>query len=181
MGLKLSILICHLTKRKPLLDRLMACLQPQLTPEVEVLVEEDQGQSSIGSKRNKLLERATGSWVCYIDDDDGINPNYVAIILKALESNPDCVSLNGLIYQEIGQPPRPFVHSLKYSEWFESGPKFYRNPHHLCPVRRELALKAGFPDISSEEDRRYSERLLPLLKTEVEIPEDVVLYHYYAY
>ncbi len=60
----------------------------------------------------------------------------------------------------------PFFHSIKYDKWYSKDSKHYRTCNHLNPVRRELALKVGFPDIMSGEDHNYSTRLAPLLQVE---------------
>ncbi len=84
--MKLSILICHIEERAEKLERLMAVLRPQLTPDVEVLIETDDRQMSIGAKRNLLLEKAKGGYVCFIDDDDLVPDYYVKKILEAMET-----------------------------------------------------------------------------------------------
>jgi hypothetical protein len=53
---------------------------------------------------------------------------------------------------------------------------YFRTPNHISPVRRELALQAGFPDVTYAEDREYSKRLLPLCKNEAKIKGSI--YHY---
>ncbi len=178
--IKLSILICHLNERKPLLDRLMAVLQPQIDAangEVEALVEADDGQLSTGAKRNILLERAQGILVAHVDDDDKTSDDYCARIIGALDSNPDidCVGIEGLLWRDTWS--KKFIHSLQFSDWFETPLYWARTPNHLNPIRRELALQAKFPRITSGEDREFSKRILPLLKSEVHIEK--ILYHYY--
>lgn len=179
----LSILICHLTNRKLLLERLMKCLQPQVDKVnengavVEVLIEEDQGQKTTGEKRNVLLDRATGQYTCYVDDDDTVSPQYCDLILKALEEKPDCVSLKGLLFR-LGHTPRNFSHSIKHGiEWREEKFIYLRPPNHLNTVRRELALQVKFPLIVIGEDKDYSTRLFPLLKTETEVVPELYYYH----
>lgn len=183
----LSILICHLTNRKLLLERLMKCLQPQVDQAnengsvVEVLIESDSGQLCTGEKRNRLLGRSCSTWSAAIDDDDLVVPNYLELILGALRSEPDCVSLNGLLFRD-GHPTRKFCHSIKNGpEWREEQGglrRYLRPPNHINTVRTELARSAGFPSKTIGEDRCFSERLFPLLKTEVWVEE--VLYHYFA-
>lgn len=178
--MKLSILICHLNSRKKLLERLMAVLQPQVDAangEVEVLVEADDGKISTGAKRNILLDRARGEFVCCHDDDDLPSPEYVPKILSAIDSNPsvDCIGMEGLIYQN--GTPKKFIHSLQHRSWSETKQAYLRNPNHLNPVRRALALIVRFPEITVGEDFNFSMRLLPLLKTETYISGPI--YHYY--
>jgi hypothetical protein len=53
---------------------------------------------------------------------------------------------------------------------------FLRRTNHISPVKRELALLAMFPNISNGEDKEYSRRLNPHLRTEEKITQPV--YHY---
>ena len=173
---KLSILITTLDSRQKLFEPLKNNLRAQITPEVEVLISRDKGESSIGAKRNSLLNSATGEYISFVDDDDNVSETYVAKILKAIKDNPDCVGIEGIItLNDIG--PRKFIHSLKYKHWFEEGEIYYRFPNHLNPVKREIALKVMFPDISNQEDRAYSYKIQELLKTETYIDEPI--YYYY--
>ena len=66
--------------------------------------------------------------------------------------------------------------SKDFGFWYEQRGVYYRTPNHISPVKRELALLAGFPEIAFSEDAEYSKRLLPHLKTEVKIPG--ILYYY---
>ena len=164
---KLSVLIPSLSSRKESLEQLHACLNPQKTDQVEFIVVSDSGQMSIGQKRNMLLSQSRGQYVAFVDDDDMVPPDYVARILKALESNPDCTSLTGKIVFSDGYS-RPFIHSLRYDKWVDDheGKVYYRPPNHLNAVRRDLALKVGFPSWNSGEDRYFSHHIRPLLKRE---------------
>lgn len=131
---------------------------------------------NIGIKRNKLLQQAKGEYVVFIDDDDEIASNYVSLILEACKSGADCIGISGIITTN-GTDKRQWHISKEYGKWF-TGPDgtYYRTPNHISPIRRELALQAGFPEIAFGEDAEYSRRLLPLLKTEVKIEQNI--YHY---
>ncbi len=187
----LSILICHLTKRKALLERLMACLQPQVDKAnhaasfspmakrvVEALVEEDDGKISTGEKRNRLLGRAHSKYCCFFDDDDMPSLDYVDRILRALERDPDCAGMEGSLIRT-GQAPRKFVHSIRYDHWFtEKDQTFARTPNHLNPVRTCLARQVGFPSVTTGEDHCFSKRLYPLLSSEVFIDGGPIYFYH---
>lgn len=160
--MKLSILICTLPERQDLFNRLFDILQPQLTNEVEVVINSDE-EMSIGAKRNWLLENATGTYSAFIDDDDTVSTDYIQKILRAIETNPDVVGINGIMTYK-GTNPRLFVHSLN-----DNATKniYYRTPNHLNPVKTEIAKQVMFPDISWGEDKDYAHRLLLHLNTEV--------------
>ena len=181
-----SILICSLHRRKHYLEKLWACLKPQVPSDcsLEILVETDDGEIPIGAKRNRLLERAKGKFVAFIDDDDLVVETYVAQVLDAIKNHPhvDVIGMS-LIMTTNGIEPEKSFHSLQYTSWWdcpdqETGrKKYFRNPNHLNPVRRELALQVKFPDGSSHgEDRDYSMRLLPLLKAEHNIEKPIYFY-----
>ena len=144
---------------------------------VEVIVACDNKEISIGKKRQNLLEQATGEYICYIDDDDWIATDYVDQILAALASGPDCVGFliecttNGKMRQKA-------IASMKYKQWVEQrdGYAHCRSPYQKTPIRRTLALQAGFPDLRYGEDRVYSTAVTKLIKTEVFI--SAILYYY---
>ena len=93
--MKLSILIPTLHSRKVKLERLMKLLRDQLQPDIEVLLEPDKGEVSIGCKRNALLHRALGDYVCFIDDDDTVSPDYIACLMEGIYRGVDVVSIRG--------------------------------------------------------------------------------------
>ncbi len=189
----LSILICSLSNRHESLETLLDILDNQKNDQVEILIEKDNGTMTIGDKRNILLKRAQGEYICFVDDDDLVSGDYISKILEATKSNPDCCGIEGLIFLrprirvQMGQPrrgtrgervQRKFIHSIKYEKWFEESCIYYRCPNHLNPVKRELALQVMFLPLNSSEDKDYSIRLLPLLKTETYIKG--IIYNYLA-
>ena len=72
----MSILVCTTTERKHFLDRLLDTLNKQITDRIEVIVESDDGIMKIGKKRNMLLDKASGDYVCFVDDDDLVSDDY---------------------------------------------------------------------------------------------------------
>lgn len=177
--MKISILIATMPSRLQKLDDLMSVLNPQidlngLHGEVEVLID-PRIDINIGQKRNILLQKAKGDYIVFIDDDDHVSLHYIKLILEAIKSNPDCVGISGIITTN-GTKQKQWHISKDYGKWFERNGIYYRTPNHISPVKRELALKAGFPETAFGEDAEYSRRLLPLLKTEVKIKGNI--YHY---
>lgn len=178
----LSILIPTLPKRQFVFNRLINQIFDQarecdLTNEIEVVVD-DMLEPSIGAKRNILLQRATGDYICFIDDDDRIADDYLKLIFSALyQYQPDCCSLHGIITTD-GKNPKHFYHSIKHESMYEADGVYYRPPNHLNVVKRELAQQCVFPDWKFAEDSNYCFQLLhkKLLKTEAVI--EPVLYYY---
>lgn len=177
----LSILILSTDSRQEFLKRILSVLEPQKTEDVEIIVEVDDGSKSIGLKRNSAMQAAKGEYVCFVDDDDLVSEDYVSKILEALESKPDCVGMHLLHFND-GVLGGLTYHSLTYSHWYESHDRvlgmkrYYRNPNHLNPVKRDLALNCPFPETSWGEDRDYSKSILKYLNTESYIREPIYYY-----
>ena len=84
-----------------------------------------------------------------------------------------------------GENEERTYHSLRYDHWWDepdperSGRRrYFRNPNHLNPVKRELALKVRFPEINHGEDHDYSKAIHPHLKTEEYIESPIYYYLY---
>jgi len=178
--IKLSILIATIESRAALFAELYLKIDRQKTQEVEILSEIDNKQISIGRKRQILLERAKGDYVVFIDDDDDVSMDYIDQILQAIKTEPDCVGM--LIDCDMQGVKRNAIASLKYKNWGENkdGFKYVRSPYHKTPIKRWIALKAGFPDKRFGEDYEYSMRLINsgLLKTEVMVKSPIYFYRY---
>ena len=166
---KLSILVCTLTSRKPFFDVIDKKIRRQLTPEIEYLTYCDDGELTIGAKREALKNQASGDYIVYVDDDDRISRYYVRNILEAIQTNPDTVGIKGFQTSDL-KDMKYFECSLrnKDNKWSDTKNGLLVKPtNHINPVKREIALKCPFPDLYYGEDKFYSEALKPLLKTEV--------------
>lgn len=162
--LTLSILICSTHERRRQLEKLVDYLrwQIRLFPRnVEICVDCDEN-STVGEKRQRLLERACGKYVAFVDDDDMVANDYVERLLKAAGEDPDCASLVG-VYTVNGENPRRFEHSLAYETWEDRGDLLVRTPNHLNLVRRDLALEVGFVSQNVGEDHVFSDAIKPFL------------------
>lgn len=192
----LSILIVTIPEREMLFNKLLNNILDQRkeygVKNVEVRVLFNNHKIPIGEARNNLLEAATKDYVCFIDDDDKIADDYVATIMKAINS-PEIGGADGygflLKYTETRNGVLAKVqmahHSGKYARWetvkegFMVGASvctYKRTLNHLNPIRRELALQAGFTEKNFGEDHDYSKSLAPLIKTSYDI--DKVMYFY---
>lgn len=170
--IKLSILIATVIDRRHLFEPLYAEFQRQAKDQpVEILYLEDNKEISVGKKRQRLLEMATGEYIAYFDSDDWPREYYVYAILNAIKNaaiKPDCVGFS-IRMTTNGQNEQTCIHSLKYKVWEFKDGKYLRGVTHFNPVRRELALQVGFPDLRFGEDKVYSDGITPLCKTEAYI------------
>ena len=181
--MKLSILIATTIDRQHQFEQLYKELILQSYGlMVEVLYLEDNKEMSIGTKRQKLLEMATGDWIVFFDSDDEPSSSYVSKILSAIENDCDCIGIRGFMTTN-GTNRKSWVHRLgleiKGDGITKVGEYDYTRPIiHFNPVKRELALKAGFKDLRYGEDMDYAKRLNPLLKKEYFIDSDLFHYKY---
>lgn len=181
---KLSILVCTVPRRKEMFEALITELLKQSTicnKAVEIKYNEAENLS-IGTKRNRLLNDASGEYVCFIDDDDTISSTYIKDIMEALEKEPDCLSLRGVITWD-GANPEIFEHSIRYNSYVthtmpKDGIKYERYPNHLNVIKASIAKQFKFPEVNFSEDTDWATQIRDsgLLKKEVYI--DKVLYHY---
>lgn len=181
--MRLSILIPTLETRKDYLDRIMSILNQQKQKDIEILIEQDNREKTIGEKRNILVSKAKGDYISFVDDDDIVSYDYTDKILQSTSASPDCVGIH-LLHCEDGILKGFTYHSLRYNHWYDDSDnvtgfkRYYRNPNHLNPIKRELASICPFPNISMGEDKVYSSNILKLLKTEVYIYEPIYMYMY---
>jgi len=178
VSILMSLLIPSLASRSRYLSELKAEIEKQRSrfENIEILVNLDEGQKTVGQKRNELLKMSKGTYVAFIDDDDFVSSDYLAEFTQALESSPDCIGFKGFITTN-GKNRKIFMMSKNF-EYKEDENYYYRPINHLCPVKREIALKIGYPEINCGEDYQYCMRLKRsgLLKEEVFIDKE--LYHY---
>lgn len=180
--MRLSILIPTIQERESMLYKLLRELRQQIDEsghkdEIEIIIKK--GSKSIGYKRNELLSDSKGEYVCFVDDDDFVSSIYIKELLSAIEKQPDCVSLRGVITWD-GQNPELFEHSIKYSMYATTtNPiKYERYPNHLNAIKASIAKRFKFPEINHGEDTDWATQINEsgLLKNEIFI--DKVLYHY---
>jgi len=178
-------MITAISNRIELFSDLHKTLIKQVTPEVEILTacdyestDTDRVSRGGGAKRNNLLKAATGDYVVWIDDDDLVPDYFVAEILKAIESKPDCVGYwNECHLTEGGKTTiRLAKHSNSVDEWGEEDKIYLRSITFLNPVRRDIAIKFPF-DGTYTADYEQSKLMKPYLHKEVFI--DKVMYIYY--
>lgn len=185
----LSILIATTYNRKESFDILINEIQHQivingLQQKIEIISICDGKQVSVGYKRQKLLESASGDYICYVDSDDMVSKTYCIDIVNAIEQNKGIDCIGFLIDCDMEGKNENAISSNKYNDWCENkdGFKYCRTIYHKNPVKRSIALQVGFEDKRFAEDYDYSVGLKKsgLLKNEFFINK-VMYYYQYKY
>lgn len=184
----LSILIPTIPSRGDMLNLLLKDVEFQkgaleFPDEIEVLIDNDleflNGGKSIGKKRNDLVQKATGKYLCFLDDDDIIAPNYLAEIIKATETGKDCYTFNSLFKNDFYFAFIQMSFLNKENEQASPNGIIKRAVWHICPVLSSIAKTEEFENINSSEDWDWMQRVLPKLKTSDHI--DMILHQYNHY
>lgn len=143
------------------------------------------GSVSIGQKRNDMVSRCGGEYIVHIDDDDQVPYDYVSVILKALESKPDCVGHYELV-EGLSPVPQLSKWTNAVSRWDSAaqaarlGVSHIRTPFHKTPIKADIVRAIGFADMHDGEDHEFSKRLKASgrIKTEVFIHRVLYIYRY---
>jgi len=148
--------------------------------EIEILIDEDEKQKSIGRKRQDLLERATGIFVVGVDSDDDIHNDYIYEIINSIKCNPETDHIGFLENCWIDGQESKSIFSIRHQKWDENtdGYDHIRCANPKSVIRRTKALEVGFEDSRYGEDRVFSEKVTPLLTSEVFIEKELYLYRY---
>lgn len=202
---KLSILICTTPQRYGFLNRLFIELEKQLPPkgtrqpvgsgvisgikntkiniihygDIEILVCDDNGVNTIGTKRNLLLQWSNGEYVAFFDDDDLPGEDYIEELMNGVASGSDCCSLVGEITTD-GADPKIFKHFLGCERYEEDGGVYLRYPNHLNCIKSSIAKQFKFPEINHGEDTDWATQIhkAGVLKTQYDITKTIYHYQY---
>lgn len=202
--IELSILIPSTPDRKEDLQKLLECIDKQeyvrkvdmydvdglkcerywdiLCP-IEVLVFEDAKIMTIGEKRELLYKHAKGTHSIQVDSDDLLAPNAIQLILEAIRSNPDVDVISFEEFIDIDGKIMKSNHHGKYIIWegdgnslFDDGYHFHRTPFFKSVIRTALAKSVSIPHVRFGEDHRFADNLLPRIKTETHINQELYKY-----
>jgi len=150
-------------------------LEPALKSEVEIISLSDTKSMTVGEKRNRLVDMASGKYVAFVDDDDRLDPDYVKSLVIASYVDLDVITFRVSVSINSG-PVKVCVYSKDFRKDHNTTGEYRRLPNHLMATRKTLVQQVRFQHTNFGEDSDYSRRLKPLLKTEFAIPK--VLYHY---
>ena len=182
----LSILIPSTFDRRTVLISLLINIYNQIARNnadeiVEVLIEEDDREIPTGTKRNTLVLKSKGKYIVFVDSDDFIVEDYVALILKAAESDCDAIGISGWMTTNGHSRVDWFIskdHPYTAAVDRKGNVIYLRYNNHISPIKREIACQFKFPDIYQGEDYQWATEIhnSGLIKTETIIEKPI--YHY---
>jgi hypothetical protein len=177
-----TILVPTLGERRPLFERLMRGLLPQLDPfegRVNVVAWWNNGVPRLPEIRQAMVFGARSEYVSFVDDDDLVPDYFVTEVVSALAERPDYVGWQVQCYSD-GHPTAVSYHSLRHGRWRNDGPRYFRDISHLNPIRRDLALLADFRRTKPgrPEDRAWVDQIRQTGKVRQEVMIDRIMYHY---
>jgi glycosyltransferase involved in cell wall biosynthesis len=174
----LDICICSIPHRDGMLRELLAELGRQVVPGVGVYVFRDNLRQTYGGKIAAMWGQSQADYVCCVDDDDMIAPDYVERVMAALESRPDYVGFR-VRYTHNGDLQKPVLHSLQFGCWETREQAIVRDISEKNPMRRDLALLAEWEGQYAAEARWAAGiRATGKVKTEVFIDEELYYYRF---
>jgi hypothetical protein len=175
-----SILIPTIPGREASLLRLLESIREKVArvaPDlrIDICIDFDNRESSIGTKRNQLLQKACGKYMSFIDDDDDITDAYIEDLVATMRGNFPTMRLCGTI------GPNLFVHSTSVGlkDYMAVGDIFQRPPNHLNPMFTDIAKFIQFKNATYGEDLDWTLSLCKagFLTTEYR-PQDLTRPHY---
>jgi len=181
----LSVLIPSIPKRANKLANIMARLEAQSDPQLEVIVLIDNCRRALGSKRNEMMRMAQGKFLAHIDDDEDLAADYFATLKPELQHDYDLIhydaaaSLNGspdfkvttILGAENEQPK--LLPGGRYSD-------IVRQPWHWSVWRTDFARRFPFPSVhDGAEDWYFLKQALPEVKTSKKI-DRILFFHRYS-
>jgi len=177
-----SVLIPTMPGREQGLQRLMNSLYEKvgrIAPDLrmEICMDFDNRESSIGMKRQRLLERAKGKYLSFIDDDDEITDAYIEDLWACIQGNYHTMRIRGQMSQY------QFVHSvdIKLTDMMATNdeiPYFQRPPNHLNPMLSDVAKLIPFKNAVHGEDLDWTINLYKHRFLSYEYQSDPSRIHY---
>lgn len=184
----LSILIPSIPKRSDLLVRMYTGVHSQIMQlwrlhpmlgDAQMVIDTSEsfinGGLSIGKKRESLVRRATGKYLCFLDDDEDIAPNYIETLMRLCQHNRDVVTFRNLTKTDTYWT---IIDMSLGNNNEEATPDriVKRAPWHICPVKSEYAKLYDFEDSNYSEDWTWMEKVLKHCNTEAHT--DQILHQY---
>lgn len=174
---RLKVLYYELMRQKADFDKFHYTLG-----KIEILINDDkrflEGGLSIGKKREELVKSATGKYLCFLDDDEVIAPNYIETLMRlCYEGNDICTFRAFVRLSNMWGLVNMSLDNLENEQLHPDG-IVQRPPWHMCPVKSIYAKMFPFPDLNNAEDFVWMEQVLKCCHTESHSDKIVFCYNH---
>jgi glycosyltransferase involved in cell wall biosynthesis len=144
--------------------------------DIEVIGLFDNKMRSTGSKRNAMLNLASGKYLVFLDDDDYVTEDWLSRVVSAVESNPDLIVYGVLVHWPDGRLQH-CRYDVSVKECRDIDRDHYEgHPSHVHVWRTCIAKSVGFSDKQFGEDTEWSSTAAKSVQSQVTIDKE--LYHY---
>lgn len=150
--------------------------------DAEILVDDSKkflsGGLSIGKKRESLIERAEGKYLCFLDDDESIAPNYFETLMRLCFERKDVCTFRNISRLDNYWMIVDMSLAHRINEEATPDKMITRRPWHICPVKSEYAKQYSFEDSNYGEDWNWMEKVLTHCQTEAKTNAVLHGYHH---
>lgn len=187
----LSILIPTIPERNERFTKLYNELMRQKTEfetfhdsmgRIEVLVNPDkkflEGGLSIGKKREALVKDAEGKYLCFLDDDESIAPNYLESLMRLCFMDQDVCTFKAIANLKTFWSIVDMRLAFKVNDQVNPDYTVRRPPWPCCPVRSVFAKMVNFKDINNAEDFEWMAQVLKFCTSEAHTEKVIFQYNH---
>ena len=149
---------------------------------VEVIIDRDNKEVSIGEKRDRMYKNSTGLFTVQLDDDDNVPGDYIKTFFDNFDPDVDCYGYHELCIFNLTTKKMSDI-SIKHKKWYESkfpinGFHHFRTPFCKTPIKTKLCQQIGVKDMRFGEDHQFARDICPFLTKEKYINKVMYLYTY---
>lgn len=150
--------------------------------QIEILVDDSprflNGGPSVGKKREALVNRASGEYLCFLDSDEEISPDYLETLVRLCYQGYDVCTFKAMVKLSTFWAIVDMRLAFKSNEQISPDFTVRRLPWHICPVRTRFAKQFTFSDKNNAEDFEWMEKVLTKCQTEAHSDRIIFCYNH---
>lgn len=149
---------------------------------VEILVDDSprylDGGLSVGKKREALVKRAEGKYLCFLDSDESISPDYLETLVRLCYQDQDVCTFKAMVKLSTFWALVDMRRVYKLNDQINPDYVVRRPPWHICPVRSVYAKMFEFSDKNNAEDFEWMEKVLTCCVSEAHSERIIFQYNH---
>lgn len=189
--IQLSILICTTPERNEMFTKLFNEVHRQveflqtfheILGRVEILVDDSprflDGGLSVGKKREALVKRAQGKYLCFLDSDESISPDYIETLMRLCYQGQDVCTFRAMVKLKNFWALVDMRLAYKLNDQISPDYTVRRSAWHICPVKSVYAKMFPFSDKNNAEDFEWMEKVLTCCVSEAHSERVIFQYNH---